>query len=131
MEEILQKAHELGELLAAAPELARYQEQEIAFYSDETAQQCLRTYEQKSAALSEEMKQATMTPEALEGFRSRMSENMAELTKNATAREYLEAKSAFNRIVTSVNEIIGYHIRGEQAEGGGCGGNCSGCSGCH
>lgn len=130
MEKILEKAHELGELLAASPELARYQEQEIAFYSDETAQQCLRAYEEKSAALSEEMRKTTMTPEALEGFRSRMADNMAELTKNATAREYLEAKSAFNRIVTSVNEIIGYHIRGEEA-GGGCGGNCSGCSGCH
>ncbi len=129
MENILEKAHELGKLLAECPELARYQEQEIAFFSDEEAQKLFREYEEKSAALSAEMKQAPMTPETLESFRSRMNENMTALMANTTAREYLEAKSAFNQIVTSVNEIIAYHIRGEQE--GGCGGNCSGCSGCH
>jgi len=129
MENILEKAHELGKLLAECPELARYQEQEIAFFSDEEAQKLFHEYEEKSAALSAEMKQATMTPETLESFRSRMNENMTALMANTTAREYLEAKSAFNQIVTSVNEIIAYHIRGEQE--GGCGGNCSGCSGCH
>ena len=90
----------------------------------------LKEYEAKSTALSEEMRGATMTPEALESFRTRMAENMQVLTQNATAREYLEAKSAFNKIITSVNEIIGYHIRGEQAADS-CSGNCSGCSGCH
>ena len=130
MDEILQKAHELGELLANSKELARYQEQEISFFSDEEAQNALKEYEAKSTALSEEMRGATMTPEALESFRTRMAENMQVLTQNATAREYLEAKSAFNKIITSVNEIIGYHIRGEQAEDS-CSGNCSGCSGCH
>ncbi|MBE7010206.1 MAG: YlbF family regulator [Ruminococcaceae bacterium] len=129
MEKILEKAHELGKLLAECPELARFQEQEVSFFSDEEAQKQLRLYEEKSTALSEEMRNATMTPEKLEEFRTRMAENMKELTQNATAREYLEAKSAFNKIVNGVNEIIAYHIRGEEA--GGCGGNCSSCSGCH
>lgn len=130
MEEILQKAHELGELLAACPELARYQEQEIAFQTDEAAQAAVAEYERKSAALSEEMHKASMTPEKLEAFRKQMNDNMAELTKNATAREYLEAKSSFNQVIVQVNEILGYHIRGEENSGG-CSGHCSGCSGCH
>ncbi len=87
-------------------------------------------YDEKSKALAEEMRSGGMTPEKLESFRNRMNENMQELTKNATAKEYLEAKSAFNKLINQVNEIIGYHIRGEE-EGGGCGGNCSSCSGCH
>jgi len=85
MENILEKAHELGKLLAECPELARYQEQEIAFFSDEEAQKLFHEYEEKSAALSAEMKQATMTPETLESFRSRMNENMTGLNKKPPA----------------------------------------------
>lgn len=129
MDDILKKAHELGELLAESAELAAYQEMEMVFQTDEAAQAAIAEYEKSSAALSEEMRSSAMTPEKLEDFRRRMNENMAELTKNTTAKEYLEAKSAFNQIIMQVNEIIAYHIRGE--ESGGCGGNCSGCSGCH
>lgn len=130
MEEILKKAHELGELLAKSEELAAYQEMEAAFASDEEAQKAVATYEEKSRALSEEMRSGGMTPEKLNDYRDRMNQMMAELTKNATAREFLEAQSAFNKVISSVNEILSYHIRGEEAAGG-CGGNCSGCSGCH
>ncbi len=130
MEEILKKAHELGELLAVSEELGRYQEQEMAFQSDEAAQKAVAEYEQKSIELSEEMHNSSMTPEKLEGFRNRMNENMKILTQNATAREYLEAKSAFNKVITQVNEILAYHIRGEENSGG-CSGHCSSCSGCH
>ncbi len=130
MEEILKKAHELGELIATSKELIRCQEQEITFANDASAQAAVAEYDQKSKALAEEMRSGGMTPEKLESFRNRMNENMQELTKNATAKEYLEAKSAFNKLINQVNEIIGYHIRGEE-EGGGCGGNCSNCSGCH
>lgn len=129
MEEILQKAHELGELLATSKELARYQEQELAFNSDETAQAAVSLYEQKSAALAEEMRTGAMTPEKLESFRTKMNENMQELTKNATAKEYLDAKSAFNQVIVQVNEILSYHIRGGESDG--CSGNCSGCNHCH
>ncbi len=129
MEEILKKAHELGELLAGSPELLRYQEQELSYASDEEAQNALKTYEEKSLALSQEMRASAMTPERLEGFRKKMAENMEELTKNATAREYIEAKSAFNQLIQSVNEILAYHIRGE--ENTSCSGNCSSCGGCH
>lgn len=130
MEEILKKAHELGELIAKSKELIRCQEQEITFANDAGAQAAVAEYDQKSKELAEEMRSGGMTPEKLETFRARMNENMQELTKNATAKEYLEAKSAFNKLINQVNEIIGYHIRGEE-ESGGCGGNCSGCSGCH
>ena len=130
MEEILKKAHELGELLAKSEELLTYQEMEAAFASDETAQKAVATYEEKSRALSEEMRAGSMTPEKLNEFRQRMNDIMAELTENATARAYLEAQSAFNKVISGVNEIVSYHIRGEE-EAGGCGGNCSGCSGCH
>ncbi len=130
MEEILAKAHELGELLAESEELKRYQEMELSFVSDEEAQKKVRQYDEKSAALAEDMRKGGMTPEKLEEYRKRMNENMAELTENATAKEYLEAKSAFGQLINQVNNIIGYHIRGEE-ESGGCGGNCSSCGGCH
>lgn len=130
MEEILNKTHELGRLIAESEELTNYQAQEIAFAADPEAQKMLQQYEEKSAALAEEMRQEAMTPERLESYRARMNENMEALTQNPTAKAYLEAKSAFNQLIMQVNEIIGYHIRGGE-ESGGCSGHCSGCSGCH
>jgi len=47
MEEILKKAHELGELIAKSEELLTYQEMEAAFASDEEAQKAVATYEEK------------------------------------------------------------------------------------
>ncbi|MBE7035005.1 MAG: YlbF family regulator [Ruminococcaceae bacterium] len=130
MEEIIKKAHELGELLAKSEELLQYQEMELAFGTDEEAQAAVSDYEKKSMALSEEMRSSAMTPESLETFRNRMNELMTELTKNKTARAYLEAKSGFNRLIGQVNEILAFHIRGEEA-GGSCSGNCGSCGGCH
>ncbi len=131
MDEILNKAHELGKLIAESEVLGSFQERELSFLSDEEAQKAVQQYDEKSKQLAEDMHSASMTPELLESFRTRMNENMAELTQNAIAKEYLEAKSAFNRLITQVNEIIAFHIRGEEANSGGCSGNCSGCSGCH
>ena len=130
MEDILKKAHELGELLAKSEELLAYQEMEAAFNSDEEAQKAVATSEEKCRALSEEMRAGGMTPEKLTDFRAKMNEIMQELTANATAREFLEAQSRFNKLISGVNEILSYHIRGEE-EAGGCSGNCSSCGGCH
>ena len=105
MEEILKKAHELGELIAKSKELIRCQEQEITFANDAGAQAAVAEYDQKSKELAEEMRSGGMTPEKLETFRARMNENMQELTKNATAKEYLEAKSAFNKSQNFWQEI--------------------------
>ncbi len=130
MQEILEKAHELGKLIAASKELTNYQSQEIIFAADPEAQKMLQQYEEKSMALAEEMRNAAMTPESLETFRSRMNEIIGELSQNQNAKNYMEAKSAFNNVIMQVNEIIGYHIRGGE-EAGGCSGECSCCSGCH
>ncbi len=130
MEKILEKTHELGRLIAESKELSNYQSQEIIFAADPEAQKMAQQYEEKSMALAQEMQSKEMTPENLETFRIRMNEIMAELTQNENAKNYLEAKSAFNNLIMQVNEIIGYHVRGGE-EAGGCSGECSCCSGCH
>ncbi len=128
MSEILEKAKELGTMLAESNELKHFRAMETVFYSDAEAQKALNHYQEKRDEITGKMREQEMSPEALRAFQEELQACMAELTKNKVVNDYLEAKSAFNQIVTQVNGIISYCIEGEES---GCGGSCSSCSGCH
>ncbi len=128
MSEILDKANELGSMLANSNELKHFRAMEEVFYSDEEAQNVLNTYQQKREDIGNKMRETDLSPEALRAFQEQLQACMAELTANKIVNDYLEAKSAFNQIITQVNGIISYCIQGEEK---GCNGSCSGCHGCH
>lgn len=129
MSEILEKARELGTMMAESNELKHFRAMEAVFYSDEEAQKVLNHYQARREEITAKMRETEMSPEALRSFQEELQGCMAELTANKVVNDYLEAKSAFNKVVTQVNSIISYCIEGEEESG--CGGNCSGCSGCH
>lgn len=134
MNEILELAQKLGQALADSEEIKTFHEMEKIFYGDEEAQRVMETYEAERSAMTVKAKEGGMTPENLQMFQTEMKKSMDKLMANATVREYLEAKSNFNDIVTKVNSIISFCIQGEDEEmaaQGGCSGNCSSCGGCH
>lgn len=128
MSAILEKANELGKMLANSNELKHFQAMEAVFYSDEEAQKVFAEYEKKREEIGNQMRETDLSPEALRSFQEKLQECMADLTANKVVNDYLEAKSAFNQIITQVNSIISYCIQGEES---GCSGNCSSCGGCH
>lgn len=134
MKEILDLAQELGNKIAESEETKTFREMEKIFYEDENAQKLMKDYESERAALTVKAKSMEMTPENLKFFQEEMKNSMDKLMADKTVREYLEAKSNFNNIVTKVNSIISFCIQGEEQElasEGGCSGNCSSCGGCH
>ena len=134
MKEILELAQELGNKIAESEETKTFREMEKIFYEDENAQKLMKDYESERAALTVKAKSMEMTPENLKFFQEEMKNSMDKLMADKTVREYLEAKSNFNNIVTKVNSIISFCIQGEEQElasEGGCSGNCSSCGGCH
>lgn len=131
MSEILEKANELGKMLADSNELKHFRAMEAVFYSDEEAQKVFNHYQEKREEITNQMHETEMSPEALRSFQEQLQACMAELTANQVVNDYLEAKSAFHQIITKVNSIISYCIEGEENGSGGCGGHCSSCSGCH
>lgn len=136
MNEILELARALGEKIADSKELKTFKEMQKIYFESETAQKCMKEYEDTRMKMTVKAQQTGMTPESLELFEKEMRSAMEKLTANKTVKEYLDAQSAFNDVLTKVNSIIAYFVQGEEqnmaAESiGGCSGNCSSCRGCH
>lgn len=134
MNDILKMAQTLGQAIAEAEETKTFQEMEKIFLEDEEAQKVMADYEAERASLTVRAKDMQMTPDNLKMFQEEMKKSMDKLMANKTVKEYLEAKSSFNDIITKVNSIISFCIKGEDQElasEGGCSGNCGSCGGCH
>ncbi len=136
MKEILELAQKLGTAIAESEELKAFKEMEKIYFESEDAQNSMKEYEDTRAKMTVEAKEKGMTPDSLQMFQSQMQSAMEKLTENKTVKEYLEAKSAFNDILTKVNSIISYCVQGEDQDmatqsSGSCSGNCSNCSSCH
>lgn len=136
MNEILELARALGEKIADSKELKTFKEMQKIYFESETAQKCMKEYEDTRMKMTVKAQQTGMTPESLELFEKEMCSAMEKLTANKTVKEYLDAQSAFNDVLTKVNSIIAYFVQGEEQNmaaqsSGGCSGNCSSCRGCH
>jgi len=136
MQEILDLAKKLGEKIAQSDELKTYKEMEKIYSESESAQESMRQYESTRANMAVKAQEMGMTPESMEFFETEMQKAFEMLVENKTVKEYLDAQSAFNDVLTKVNSILAYFIQGEEQNmaaesSGGCSGNCSGCRGCH
>ncbi len=136
MKEILELAQKLGNAIAESEEIKTYKEMEKIYFESEEAKAAMQQYEETRAKMTVEAKEKGMTPETLQLFQQEMKAAMDKLMENATVKNYLEAKSDFNDILTKVNSIISYCVQGEEQDmatdaTGSCSGNCSHCSGCH
>lgn len=136
MKEILNLAQKLGEAIAECQQITTFKEMETIYFEDEEAQKAMREYEETRAKMTVKAKETGMTPESLELFQKEMKSSMDKLMENKTVKEYLEAKSAFNDVLTKVNSIISFCVQGEEQDiesssSGTCSGNCRSCSNCH
>ena len=129
MEQILQKAKELGMMIADSPQFARVKEAEEAQLSDSEATALMMEYSQKQDELSKRASQPDITKEDFENIRKEAQQAFEKICQNENIKAYLEANRAFSSMIEQVNTIIGYFVKG--GDSAGCSGNCSSCSGCH
>ena len=123
---IKEKASELGELIKAAKEYTDLKTAEEVQNHDEKAQQLLQEFNLKRMNLARDMHEGKITQqEAMQ----KSQEDFEALAENEVINAYLEAKRAFDAIVTEVNDTLNYYITGQQP--GGCGCDCGSCGGCH
>lgn len=123
---IMEKAHELGEMIKNSPEMAAMDKADEAQQNDETAQTLLSEYNMKRMNLARDMQAGKLQQaEAIVKNNEAFSE-MVE--KSKTIKEYVEAKKNFDNLVQEVNKIINYYITGQDPN---CTHDCSTCGGCH
>lgn len=131
--EIIEKAQELGSMIAESEESARLSAAAEAMNNDEEATNLLRTYNENRKTATENLRGTDPTKEDLENYRNYVQSEFEKIAGNKLIGEYIEASKEFDLLVNQVNAVLSYFITGQEQESaeGGCSGNCSSCSSCH
>ena len=128
---IIEKAQELGTLIAESPEKLAAETAADRMNNDEEAVKLLATYNENRKAATAKLRDKEPTKEELEEYRNYVQEEFNKIAENKIISDYIEANKEFDLLVQQVNAVLSYFITGQEAEGGSCSGSCSTCGGCH
>lgn len=123
---IIEKAHELGEMIKSSKEMEALSATEKAQQEDSDAQQLIADFNIKRLNLAREIQSGKITEE--EAIKKNNDAFSEMVEKSQVISDYVEAKKQFDNLVNSVNNVINVYIMGEQQ---GCTHDCSTCGGCH
>lgn len=125
---ILEKAKELGMMIAESEEFKQAKEAEQKQLEDPEAQKLMAEYIKRREELSMRATNPDLTKEEYEKIMLDAQAEFARLCINENIKNYLDKNKEFSDLVEKVNAIIVHFVKGDDA--GGCSGSCSGCSGC-
>ncbi len=131
--QIIEKAQELGTMIAESEESKRVTKAADAMNADDEAVALLKAYNDNRKAATEKLRGTDPTKEELEEYKNYVQAEFEKIVKNNLIAEYLEADREFEMMVNQVNAVLTYFITGQESVSGegGCSGNCSSCSSCH
>ena len=123
---ILEKTHELGELIKESAEMKALNEAEEVQKNDAKAEELLQEYNLKRMNIARDFQEGKIQQaEAI----IKNNEAFSEMVKaNKSIADYVEAKKAFDEMVAKVNQVLNYYITGQDPN---CTHDCSTCGGCH
>lgn len=130
MNDIIEKARELGQMLSECDEFKALKGAEEMQLADPEAQELMMEYANTREALAKKAADENISKEEFENIQTQAQEAFNKLCTNKNITRYLEANKAFSALIGQVNSIIAYYVKGEE-QSGGCSGNCSSCGGCH
>lgn len=129
--EIIEKAQELGQMIAESEERARVDETGMKMNADEEAVELLRVYNENRKNATDKLRGTNPSKEELEEFKAYVDAEFAKIVENKHIADYIEASRDFDNMVNQVNAVLSYFITGQESGDSGCSGNCSSCSSCH
>lgn len=127
--EILEKAKELGIMIAESEEFKTLKEAEEIQLADPKAQEMMMEYNTNREALAERASDPDLTKEDWEKLQMDAQAEFIKLCQNEKIKNYLDANQRFSDLINQVNAIIAHFVKGEDQSG--CSGSCSSCKGCH
>lgn len=133
MEHILEKARELGQLIAQSDAFVNMNrlEDKIA-QNPEVAELYAQYADLRDQIAAKEMEEG-VSEEALDAMEEEAEEIQSRIARHDSMAEVNLARLTFNRLMDSINRALQAQLTGEDefAEDEGCGsGGCAGCSGC-
>ena len=129
--EIIEKAQQLGTMIAQSPESLRVSEASDKMNANEEAVELLKTYNENRKKATEKLRGTNPSKEELAEFKAYVQAEFEKAATNELIAEYIEASREFDNMVNQVNAVLSYFITGQESAEGGCSGNCSSCSSCH
>lgn len=125
---VLEKAHELGKMVAECKEFKRFQEADKAQKEDEDAQVLLVAYNYKRSQLMQKAAKPDVTREEMLEIKKEIEAEYEKLKANEKIVEYIDAAEKFNALMGQVNAAVSAYVNPSQDS---CGGDCASCGGCH
>ena len=129
--EIIEKAQELGQMIAESEERAKVDETGMKMNADEEAVELLRVYNENRKNATDKLRGTNPSKEELEEFKAYADAEFKKIVENKLIADYIEASRNFDNMVDQVHAVLSYFITGQESSDGGCSGNCSSCSSCH
>ena len=129
--EIIDKAQELGTMIADSPERVRMTEASDRMNENQEAVELLRTYNENRKKAADELRGTNPSQEQIKEFKDYVQAEFEKAAANQLIAEYIEASREFDNMVNQVNAVLSYFITGQENSQGGCSGNCSSCGSCH
>ncbi len=129
MNEIMEKARELGEAIIESEEYKALKKAELEQEQDEEAMALLKEYSELRTSLAMEIQKGDVSEDEMASIREKLEDAYEKVTTNDHITAYINAQRDFQTVLDQMNQIITFHITGENP--GGCSGNCSSCGGCH
>ena len=130
MNQIIEKARELGMMIAESDELKALKGAEEMQLADPKATELMMEYSVTREKLSKEASKPDLTKEEFEKIQLEMEDAFKKLMTNENIKRYIDANTKFKTLIDQVNSIIAFFVKGEENSGS-CSGNCQSCGGCN
>ena len=131
---VMQKAQALAEAILESEIYQGMKAAENRYMRDEEAINLTAAVNDKRNAVQELLTANDMDHAALAKAGEALEEAEERMNNCPAVHELQDARRAFTTMMDNVNRILRLVITGETGDeetSGGCGGNCSGCAGCH
>lgn len=124
--DIFEKTQELGRMIQDSDEMKRMKEAEAAQMADEEAQKLLGEFNLARMNLARDMQEGKIPKE--EAVKKNNMAFAEMISKSKVIEEYVEAKKAFDAVISKINGVLNFYITGQDPN---CTHDCGSCGGCH
>ncbi len=135
LDTIIEMARSLGRALQNDDRFVRTQLAQNAADEDKELQDLIGEFNLKRIALNQETTREEKDGEKIRKLDGEIREVYARLMANEHMQAYQAAKQELDQLVSNVATIVTLSAQGQNPddiqESAGCGGDCSGCAGCH
>lgn len=133
----IELARELGKSIQNDERYLRFDKAKVQNDLDEELQSAIGEFNLKRINLNSEMNKDTKDSAKISALNKEVGEIYQSIMNNESMKEYSAAKEEMDELMRQINTILTVSVSGEDPEnvdlsaGGGCSGNCGGCSGCN